>query len=120
MGWKYSSDIHRRTTGILPYGYQEHRKQEEDSKKWSSVLRPVVVGNHVIVQRQKNSGDGVEILHIDIFTRDGDLVQMDIESPTNFIYAADDELYAIDNAPVVAGELNPHIVVYRLKGVNGS
>ncbi len=93
----------------------------DELKRATTIFRPLAVDGYVVIQRSRNSGEpgkGI-VLHIDIFTRDGDLVQMDIESPTNFIYAADDELYAIDNAPVVAGELNPHIVVYRLKSVNG-
>ena len=116
MGWDGSVRV---TYAAEPQGYhpmviKSIENREEDSKKWSSLLCPVVVGNHVVVQRQKHGDVEGGNRHIDLFTRDGELVQMDIESPTNFIYATDDELFAIDTAPVENGELNPYIVVYRL------
>ena len=116
MGWDGSVRV---TYAAEPQGYhpmviKSIENMEEDSKKWSSLLCPVVIGNHVVVQRQKHGDVEVGNRHIDIFTRDGEVVQMDIESPFDFWYAADDELFAIDTAPVEDGELNPYIVVYRL------
>ena len=107
--------------GYFPLFISNMQSATDELKRATTIFRPLAVDGYVVIQRSRNRGEPEKgmILHIDIFTRDGDLVQMDIEAPMYFIYAADDELYAIDNAPVVAGELNPHIVVYRLKGGNG-
>ena len=104
-------------SGYFPMEISSLESAADDLKGATRIFRPLILGENVLIQRFRFKGELGEglILHIDLFTRDGDLVQMDIESPTNFIYAADDELYAIDNAPVVAGELNPYIAVYRLK-----
>lgn len=101
--------------GYFPMVITSMETREDDINKASMILRPLVVGEHVLVQRQKLGTENNVKFHIDLFQRDGSLVQMDIESPINFIYAAGDDLYAIDTTPVDEGELNPYIVIYRLK-----
>lgn len=104
--------------GYLPMVITNMATALEDINKSTSIFRPLVVGELVLVQRRRNrggeSGEG-SILHIDLFNRDGTLVQMDLESPRHMDYADGDDLYAIDTTPVDEGELNPSIVVYRLK-----
>ena len=87
----------------------------DELNKASMILRPLVVGDHVLIQRSRMGPENTGIFHLDLFERDGTLVQMDIESPINFIYAEGDDLYAIDTSPVEEGELNPSIVVYQLR-----
>ncbi len=101
--------------GYFPMVITSMESMEDDINKASMILRPLVVGEHVLVQRQKLGPENIGIFYIDLFRRDGNLVQMDIESPINFIYAEGDDLYAIDTTPVDEGELNPYIVIYRLK-----
>ena len=87
----------------------------DEMNKTSAVMRPLVVGDHVLIQRSRIGPGNTGIFHLDLFERDGILVQMDIESPLSFIYAEGDDLYAIDTSPVEEGELNPSIVVYQLR-----
>ena len=101
--------------GYFPMVITSMESREDDINKASMILRPLVVGEHVLVQRNRIGPENTGIGHIDLFERDGTLVQMDIESPINFIYADGEDLYAIDTAPVDEGELNPSIVVYQLK-----
>ena len=104
--------------GYYPMVITSMATAEEDLNKVSAIGRPLIVEDLVLVQRSRNrdASEGGHVFHIDLYTRDGTLVQMDIESPTNFIYAEGDDLYAIDTTPVdEEGELNPYIVVYRLK-----
>ena len=101
--------------GYYPMVITSMESREDDINRASMILRPLVVGEHVLVQRNRIGPENPGILHIDLFNRTGALVQMDIESPINFIYAEGDDLYAIDTTPVDEGELNPYIVVYRLK-----
>ena len=101
--------------GYFPMVITSMESREDDINKASMILRPLVVGEHVLVQRQRIGPENVGKLRIDLFERDGTLVQMDIESPVNFVYADGDDLYAIDTTPVDEGELNPSIVVYQLK-----
>ena len=83
---------------------------------WSWVVRPLGVGDHVLIQRSKNLEDGARRFRGDLFMVDGAIVQLGIELPFTFVYSEDRSLYAIDSAPVEEGEPNPHIVVYRLSG----
>ena len=87
----------------------------EIMKTWTPILRPLAVSDHILAQRKKmNLGKGPTEYHGDLFTMDGEPVQLAIELPRQF-YAADGELlYGIDTTPVDEGEDNPHIVVYRL------
>ncbi len=101
--------------GYNPMVITNRESALEDLNKSSRIFRPLIVGDLVLVQRDRNGPDNTRIRHIDLFERDGTLVRMDIESPVYFIYAEDDELYAIDTTPVDEGELNPSIVVYQLK-----
>lgn len=81
---------------------------------WTPILRPLVVTDHVLVQRKKVDFDKGVKYYGDLFTMDGVPVQLAIETPLQF-YAADGNfLYGIDTTPVDEGEDNPHIVVYRL------
>ena len=92
----------------------------EVMKTWTPILRPLVVSNLVLAQRKKmniEEGGGIKY-HGDLFTMDGEPVQLAIELPMQFFAADGDLLYGIDATPVDEGEDNPHIVVYRL--VDGS
>ena len=88
----------------------------EIMKTWTPILRPLVVSGHVLAQRKKmnlEEGGGIRY-HGDLFTMDGEPVQLAIELPMQF-YAADGNLlYGIDTTPVDEGDDNPHIVVYRM------
>ena len=101
--------------GYFPMVITSMESREDDINKSSMILRPLVVGEHVLIQRNRIGPENTGILHIDLFQRDGTLVQMGIESTTSFIYADGNDLYAIDTAPVEEGELNPSIVVYQLR-----
>ncbi|MYH19913.1 MAG: hypothetical protein F4132_12485 [Gemmatimonadetes bacterium] len=104
-------------TGYSPLVITSIESASEELNKATRILRPLIVGNFVVVQRARNRGEPDEgsIFHLDLFERDGTLVQMDIESPLSFIYADGDDFYAIDTSPVEEGELNPSIVVYQLR-----
>ena len=101
--------------GYYPMVITSMESAQDELNKSTRIFRPLIVGELVLVQRDRNGPDNTRIRHIDLFQRNGTLVQMDIESTTSFIYADGDELYAIDTTPVDEGELNPYIVVYRLK-----
>ena len=101
--------------GYHPMVITSMESAQDELNKASRLMRPLIVGEHVLVQRDRIGPENTGLVHIDLFQRDGTLVQMDIESTTNFIYADGEELYAIDTTPVDEGELNPNIVVYRLK-----
>ncbi|MDE2726896.1 MAG: 6-bladed beta-propeller [Gemmatimonadota bacterium] len=101
--------------GYLPMVIASMDFSGDKMNKTSAVMRPLVVGDHVLIQRSRIGPENTGILHLDLFERDGTLVQMDIESPLSFIYADGDDLYAIDTSPVEEGELNPSIVVYQLR-----
>ena len=83
---------------------------------WSWIFRPLVVGDHILIQRRKRLDDGGFRLHGDLFTHDGAVVQIGIELPLIFVYSEDRALYAIDSTPVEEGEPNPHILIYSLSG----
>ena len=105
--------------GYFPMVITSMANPTEELNKATRIFRPLIVGELVLVQRRRNrdesgAGEG-SVFHVDLFNRDGTLVQMDIESPADFIYADGDDLYAIDTTPVDEGELNPSIVVYQLK-----
>ena len=94
---------------------------QEIMKTWTPILRPLVVSGHVLAQRRKMNIEegGDSSFYGDLFTVDGEPVQLAIELPMQF-YASDwDLLYGIDTAPVDEGEDNPHIVVYRLTEEHG-
>lgn len=101
--------------GYFPMVITSMESRENDINKASMIRRPLVVGEHVLIQRNRIGPENTGVLHLDLFERDGTLVQMDIESPMHFIYADGDDLYAIDTSPVEEGELNPSIVVYQLR-----
>ena len=101
--------------GYFPMVITSMESREDDINKSSMILRPLVVGEHVLIQRNRIGPENTGILHIDLFQRDGTLVQMGIESTTSFIYADGNDLYAIDITPVEEGELNPSIVIYQLR-----
>ena len=94
---------------------------KEIMKTWTPILRPLAVSDHILAQRKKmniEEGGGISY-HGDLFTMDGEPVQLAIELPMQF-YAADGELlYGIDTTPVDEGADNPYIVVYRLREENG-
>ena len=119
MGWDGSIRVTyaAEPPGYFPMVISNRQSATDDLNKSTQISRPLVVGDYVLVQRRRNRDEPQEgmIVHIDAFQRDGALVQMDIISPAIFIYAADDELFAIDTTPVDEGELNPSIVVYQLK-----
>ena len=89
---------------------------KEIMKIWTPILRPLVVSGHVLTQRKKENveSDGTIDYYGDIFTMDGEPVQLAIELPRQFYASDGDLLYGIDTTPVDEGEDNPHIVVYRL------
>lgn len=103
--------------GYAPMVITNMQNPLEDLNKATHISRPLVVGNLVLVQRGRKRDEPEEgtILHIDLFERDGTLVQMDIESQLSFIYVEGEDLYAIDTSPVEEGELNPSIVVFQLR-----
>ena len=101
--------------GYFPMEITSRESAMEELNRATRIMRPLIVGDFVLVQRDRNGPDNTRIRHIDLFKRDGALVQMDIESPATMDYSDGDELYAIDATPVDEGELNPYIVVYRLK-----
>ncbi len=88
---------------------------QEIYKTWTPILRPLAVGNHVLVQRKKvNFDKGPTQYYGDLFTMDGAPVQLAMELPMQFYAAEYDLLYGIDTTPVDEGADNPYIVVYRL------
>ena len=94
---------------------------KEIMKTWTPILRALVVSDHVLTQRKKENveSDGSIDYFGDLFTMDGEPVQLAIELPMQFYASDGDLLYGIDTAPVDEGEDNPHIVVYRLKEEHG-
>ena len=101
--------------GYFPMEITSMESASEELNKATRIMRPLIVGDFVLVQRDRNGPDNTRIRHIDLYARDGTLVRMDLETPTEFMYSDGDELYTIDATPVDEGELNPYIVVYRLK-----
>ena len=101
--------------GYFPMVITSMESASEELSKSSRLFRPLIVNDLVLVQRDRNGPDNTRIRHIDLYARDGTLVRMDLETPTEFMYSDGDELYTIDATPVDEGELNPYIVVYRLK-----
>ena len=101
--------------GYIPMVIASMDYSGDEMNKTSAIRRPLIVGEHVLIQRSRIGPENTGVLHLDLFKRDGTLVQMDIESPIHFIYADGDDLYAIDITPVEEGELNPSIVVYQLR-----
>lgn len=81
---------------------------------WSWIVRPLVVGDLVLIQRTKNLEDGEIRTRGDLFSYDGAIVQLGIELPFFFLCTEGQDLYAVDTSPVDTGEDNPHIVAYRL------
>ena len=100
--------------GYYPMVITSRETASEELNRSTRMFRPLVVGDFVLVQRDRNGPDNTRVRHIDLFGRDGTLIQMDIESTLHFDHAEGDDLYAIDINPVEEGELNPSIVVYRL------
>lgn len=89
-------------------------------KTWTPILRPLAVGDNVLVQRKKvNFEKGPTQYFGDLFTMDGAPVQFSMELPMQFYAAENDLLYGIDSSPVDEGADNPHIVVYRLTESTG-
>ena len=105
-----------------PTGPQIQKASElfkEMYKTWTPILRPLAIGDHVLVQRKKvNFDKGPTQYYGDLFTMDGAPVQLSMELPMQFYAAENDLLYGIDSTPEDEGADNPHIVVYRL--VRGS
>lgn len=83
-------------------------------RRVTPLFRPLLVDDHVFVQRSGITDDDEFKRFGDLFTLDGDLVQTGIELPMVFHYSIGEDLYGIDTTPVDAGEDNPHIVIYRL------
>ena len=94
---------------------------QEIMKTWTPILRPLFVSGHVLAQRKKmNMAEGGGTSYFgDLFTMDGEPVQLAIELPMQFYASDGDLLYGIDTAPMDEGADNPHIVVYRLKEEHG-
>ena len=101
--------------GYFPMVITSMESRKAEMNRASMIMRPLVVGEHVLVQRNRIGPANTGVLQLDLFNRSGTLIQMDIESTTSFMYSDGDELYTIDTTPVDEGELNPYIVVYRLK-----
>lgn len=102
--------------GYLPMVITSRESALDELNRSTRIFRPLIVGDLVLVQRDRNGPENTRIRHIDLYSRDGTLLQLDIESPQHMDYAEGDDLYAIDTTPVdEEGELNPYIVVYRLK-----
>ena len=106
----YSAEPH----GYVPFLVTPTDRGVRINSSWSWIFRPLVLGDHVLIQRRKPLEDGGFRVRGDLFTHDGAVVQLDIELPFRFVLANDRDLYAIDSSPVEEGETNPHIVVYRL------
>lgn len=102
--------------GYFPMVITSRESASDELNRSTRIFRPLIVGDLVLVQRDRNGPENTRIRHIDLYSRDGTLLQLDIESPQHMDYAEGDDLYAIDTTPVdEEGELNPYIVVYRLK-----
>ena len=88
----------------------------EIMKTWTPILRPLVVNDYVLVQRRKMNIEegGDSSFYGDLFTMDGEPVQLAMELPFQFYSSKGDLLYGIDATPVDEGDDNPHIVVYRM------
>ena len=105
---------------VYPSGVQ-YPHVSDILKTWTPILRPFVVSGHVLVQRKKmnfEEGEGISYF-ADLFTIDGEPVQLAIELPMQFYASDGDLLYGIDTAPMDEGADNPHIVVYRLREEHG-
>ena len=87
----------------------------EIMKTWTPILRPLVVSGHVLAQRRKmNLEEGGDSSFFgDLFTMDGEPVQLAFELPMQFYASDGDLLYGIDTTPMDEGADNPYIVVYR-------
>ena len=84
-------------------------------KTWTPILRPLAIGDYVLVQRKKEDLEKGTEFFGDLFTMDGAPVQLAMELPFQFYAVDGDLLYGIDTAPVDEGSDNPYIVVYRLR-----
>ncbi|MDE2726899.1 MAG: 6-bladed beta-propeller [Gemmatimonadota bacterium] len=84
-------------------------------KTWTPILRPLAIGDHVLVQRKKVDVENGIKYYGDLFTMDGTPVQLAMELPFQFYAVDGDLLYGIDTTPVNEGADNPHIVVFRLR-----
>ena len=100
--------------GYVPFFVTPTDRGIRVDNTWSWIFRPLIVGDHILIQRRKRLDDGGFRLFGDLFTHDGAVVQLGIELPFIFVYSEDRALYAIDTTPVEEGEPNPHILVYRL------
>ncbi|MCZ0939814.1 MAG: hypothetical protein OXJ55_14320 [Caldilineaceae bacterium] len=87
-------------------------------KTWTPMYRPLAVSGYVLAQWGKISIPDRSRFTTryfgDLFTMDGEPVQLAIELPMQFYAADGDLLYGIDTAPVDEGADNPYIVVFRL------
>lgn len=101
--------------GYVPFSVTPDPGGISMSIYWSWIGRPLQLGDHVLVQRSLPVEGGELRIHGDLFVQDGNVLQLGIEIPFNFVYAEERSLYGIDTAPVEEGEPNPHIVVYQLK-----
>ena len=97
-----------------PSGVQ-HPHVSDIMKTWTPILRPLAIGDHVLVQRKKVDVENGVKYHGDLFTMDGTPVQLAMELPFQFYAVDGDLLYGIDTTPVNEGADNPHIVVFRLR-----
>ena len=100
--------------GYVPFFVTPTDRGIRVDNTWSWIFRPLVIGDHILIQRRKRLDDGGFRLLGDLFTHDGAVVQLGIELPFIFVFSEDRALYAIDATPVEEGEPNPHIVVHRL------
>lgn len=89
---------------------------KEIMKTWTPILRSLVVSDYVLAQRKKENVESgwTKDYYGDLFTMDGEPIQLALELPFQFYAADGDLLYGIDTTPVDEGADNPHIVVYRL------
>ena len=103
-------------SGYVPFSVTPDLGGVSMSIYWSWIRRPLQLGDYVLVQRSLPVEGGELRIHGDLFTQDGNVLQLGIEMPYTFVYADGRALYAIDTAPVEEGEPNPQIAVYRLYG----
>ena len=87
----------------------------EIMKTWTPILRALIVSDCVLAQRKKEDWEkGPPKYYVDLFTMDGEPIQLALELALQFYAVDGDLLFGIDSTPMDEGEDNPHIVVYRL------
>lgn len=106
-----------------PPGYAEFEDPAETGfdeinlEGWTPLGRPLAIGEYVLVQWYsfRSDSQGGPVYYGDLFTMEGEPVQLANESPAGFLWAENNNLYAIDMTRIDEVNPNPELVIYRLR-----